>query len=129
MSIKDFKVGQTVYVELIGNASRGKTPEECIEEWKITSVGRKYIKANKTDNFWQEVVFEQRERDGRFAEKTNYSPDYALYLTRREIEEKHEKTRLYREIENVFCGYNHKKLTLEQLRRIKGILEESEVPE
>lgn len=32
MNIKDFKVGQTVYVELTGNASRGKTPEQCIEE-------------------------------------------------------------------------------------------------
>lgn len=47
MGIKDFKVGQTVYVELTGNASRGKTAEQCIEEWEITSVGRKYIRAGR----------------------------------------------------------------------------------
>lgn len=47
MGIKDFKVGQTVYVELTGNASRGKTAEHCIEEWEITSVGRKYIRAGR----------------------------------------------------------------------------------
>ena len=40
MNIKDFKVGQTVWVELTGDTSRGKTAEQCIEEWEITSVGR-----------------------------------------------------------------------------------------
>lgn len=48
MNIKDFKVGQTVYVQLTGNAA--KRSSECIEEWEITSVGRKYIKAGKPYN-------------------------------------------------------------------------------
>lgn len=127
MNIKDFKVGQTVYVELTGNASRGKTAEQCIEEWEIVSVGRKYVKANEIGKTWKDATFEQRESDGRFVQKTNYSPDYILYLTRQEIEDKHEKTRLYQEISEVFRGYGEsKKLTLEQLRKIKGILEESE---
>lgn len=100
MNIKDFKVGQTVYVELTGNASRGKAPEQCIEEWEITSVGRKYIRARKKENgiFRFETTFEYRESYKRLVEKTDCRVDYILYLTRQEIEEKHEKSRLFREI-------------------------------
>lgn len=89
MSIKDFKVGQTVYVELTGNASRGKTPEQCIEEWEVTSVGRKYINAVKKnpDSFLYKLVFEWSESYGRFVEKTRCSVNYILYPTRQEIEE------------------------------------------
>lgn len=125
MNIKDFKVGQTVYVELIGDASRGKTSEQCIEEWEITSVGRKYIKAAKKgyDRLFREDTFEYRENYGRFVQKTNYSPDYIIYLTRQEIKEKHEKNRLFREIEQRFRYGSQRDISLEQLRAIHGILE------
>lgn len=44
MRKEDFKAGQTAYVYLVGNAARGKhTDEERIEEWTVSSVGRKYI--------------------------------------------------------------------------------------
>lgn len=125
MNIKDFKAGQTVYVELTGNASRGKIPEQCIEEWEITSVGRKYIKACKKERgiFRFETTFEYRESYGRFVQKTNCCVDYILYPTRQEIEEKHEKSRLFQEIEQRF-GYGWQKdISLEQLRAIHGILE------
>lgn len=125
MNIKDFKVGQTVYVELTGNASRGKTAEQCIEEWEITSVGRKYIKAGKRSGgkIWGEITFEYRENYKRFVEKTDCCVDYILYLTRQEIEEKQEKIRLFREIEQRFrCG-SQRDIPLEQLRAIHRILE------
>lgn len=125
MNIKDFKVGQTVYVELTGNASRGKTPEQCIGEWEITSVGRKYIKACKKESgiFRFETTFEYKENYKGFAEKTNYSSDYILYSTKQEIEEKHEKSRLFREIEQRFRYGSQRDISLEQLRTIHGILE------
>lgn len=125
MNIKDFKVGQTVYVELTGNASRGKTAEQCIEEWEITSVGRKYIKAGRRSDggIWGERTFEYRENYGRFVEKTNYCVDYILYLTRQEIEEKHWKNRLFREIRERLDYGSQKYISLEQLRAIHGILE------
>lgn len=130
MNIKDFKVGQTVYVELTGNASRGKTAEQCIEEWEIASVGRKYIEVGRKDEdgkVWGKRLFEYRESYGKFVEKTKYSPNYFIYLTRQEIEDEHEKSRLYRAISEVFRGYGaDRKLTLEQLRKIKGILAEGE---
>lgn len=44
MRKEDFKVGQTAYVYLIGNAARGKkTDEERIEKWIVKLVGKKYI--------------------------------------------------------------------------------------
>ena len=122
MNIKDFKVGQAVYVELAGNASRGKAPEQCIEEWEITFVGRKYIEALKkgSDPFLFKTVFEWREEHKSFVQKTAHSINYVLYPTRKEIEEKHEKSRLFREIEQRF---SQRDISLEQLRAIHRILE------
>lgn len=126
MNIKDFKVGQTVWVELSGYASWGKTAEQLIEEWEITYVGRKYISAGKRHEklgIVGEVTFEYRDDYNRFVEKTNYRADYILYVTRREIEEEHEKSRLFREIEERF-GYGlQRDISLEQLRATHGILE------
>lgn len=127
MNIKDFKVGQTVYVELTGNARRGKTAEQCIEEWEITFVGRKYIEAAKkgSDPFLFKTVFEQREEHKSFVQKTVHSINYVLYLTRQEIEEKHEKSRLFREVEERFRYGSQRDISLKQLRAIHGILDES----
>lgn len=125
MNIKDFKVGQTVYVELTGNASRGKTAEECIEEWEVSSVGKKYIKAGKRSDrgIWGERTFEYRENYKRFVQKTDCCVDYIIYLTKQEIEEKHEKSKLFREIEQWFRYDSQRDISLEQLRAIHGILE------
>lgn len=124
MNIKDFKVGQTVYVELTGNASRGKTPEQCIEEWEITYVGRKYIEAVKkgSDPFLFKTVFEWREEHKSFVQKTVQSINYVLYPTRQEIEEKHEKGRLFMKIEERFRYGSKRDISLEHLRAIHGIL-------
>lgn len=130
MNIKDFKVGQTVYVELTGDASRGKEPEQCIEEWEITSVGRKYIKAGKRHEeygIFRETTFEYRDNYNKFFQKTNCCVDYILYLTRQEIEEKHEKSRLFREIEERFRYGSQRDISLEQLRAIDNILREEQM--
>lgn len=131
MNIKDFKAGQTVYVELIGDASRGKTPGKCIEEWKITSVGRKYVKAGKLHEKYGilgETIFEYRDSYNRFVEKTDRSVDYILYATKQELEIKFEKEKLLNEIGSFFRDWNKpKNLSIEQLKRIKEVLEEKEV--
>lgn len=126
MNIKDFKAGQTVYVELTGNASRGKAPEQCIEEWEIIYVGRKYIEAGRRSERYgitRKHLFEYRDTYKRFVEKTNRCVDYILYTTRQEIEEKQEKSRLFREIEERFRYGSQRDISLEQLRAIHGILE------
>lgn len=126
MNIKDFKVGQTVYVELTGNASRGNTDEQRIEELEITYVGRKYIEAGKRHEkhgIVEKHLFEYREYYKRFVQKNNHCVERILYLKRQEIEEKHEKRRLFREIEEWFGYSSQRDISLEQLRAIHGILE------
>lgn len=59
----------------------------------------------------------------RFVEKTDCCVDYILYQTRQEIEEKQEKSRLFREIEQRFGYGSQMDISLEQLRAIHGILE------
>ena len=72
---------------------------------------------------WGERTFEYRENYKRFVEKTDCCVDYVLYLTRQEIEEKQEKGRLFREIEQQFRYGLQRDISLEQLRAIHGILE------
>lgn len=130
MDIKDFKVGQTVYVELIGNAKRGRCSEELIEEWEVAKVGRKYVHAQKKGSIFP-VVFEKNEYDGNFVEKTDISVDYILYASKSEIEEKFEREKLYSEIRDTFREYGNcpSKLSLEQLRKIKAIIEDLSISE
>ncbi len=125
MNIKNFEVGQIVWIELVGNASRGKTAEQCIQKWEITSIGRKYIKAGRRiDNeIWGETTFEFHDYYEKFVEKTNCCVDYILYETRQEIEGNHEKSKLFDEIRNRFSYGSQGDITLEQLRLIHDILE------
>ena len=60
MDLKDFKVGQTVWIRLTGNAIRGKRGDELIEEWVIDKIGRKYITASKKTGYPKGNVFEKR---------------------------------------------------------------------
>lgn len=125
MDIKDFKVGQTVYVRLTGNASRGKSGDALIEEWIIVSVGRKLIKAKKKG--WSDYLaftFEKRGNgyNDRFVEKTNTCVDYVLYANRKEIEYELERKRLLFSISEYFRGFGEKNISLENLRKIAELI-------
>ena len=79
-----FKVGQTAYVYLIGNAARGKqTGEERIEEWEVVSVGRKYIQARKKGCDYGIERFDST--DGFRQDRDGYPPEYELYTTKEEL--------------------------------------------
>ena len=55
-----------------------------------------------------------------------YGYDYILYLSRSEVENKQEKGFIYFLIFNL-CDWYHLNLTLDQLRRIKVIVDEGKV--
>lgn len=126
MKKEDFKKGQTVWVYLVGNAARyKKTVEERIREWEVVSVGRKYITAKDKAN---DFVTAQFEIDNNFREKTNYSVDYILYLTKSELLEYVERRQLIRFIEdrirrNFGEACWHTQLTSDDLKEIVEILE------
>ena len=124
MNIKDIKIGQTVYIKLIGNASRNKDENALIEEWEITYVGKKLIKAKHKgwDNGFEET-FEKRNNGNKeqFVQKTNYCVNYVLYFDKQEILDEFERNNLFQEICNYFRGYDNK-LSLEKLRKISEII-------
>lgn len=126
MDIKDFKVGQTVWIELTGNASRGKSGNDLIEEWEVVTVGKKYIHA-KRKGFGFPVKFEKREYgySEKIVQKTDCCVDYILYVSKTELEEELERRTLIDEISIEFRSYGRKdKFSLDQLRRIKAIISE-----
>ena len=126
MDLKDFKVGQTVWIRLTGNAIRGKHGDELIEEWVIDKIGRKYITASKKTGYPKGIIFEKRGYgyEDRFVEKTNYCVDYIMYETEQYIRDEMEKDKIYKNIQMFFDRFNKNKLTLEQLKGIKRIIDE-----
>ena len=133
MKKSDFKKGQTVYLLVIegSNAYRisgyEKRPfEERIKEAPVVSVGSKYItveignivasqiKFNIENNFNQEV-----DAGGR---------NYDIFLNRQDVYDYQEKKDLIKEIRDAFNSslwFDHSKYSLDQLRRIKAILNEN----
>ena len=84
MEKNDFHKGQTVWIYLVGNAARyTKTLEERIQEWKVVSVGRKYITCRDKNCSWREAKFDI---DDDFRHVYKYgTADYILYLSKEDI--------------------------------------------
>lgn len=125
MDIKDFKVGQTVYIRLVGDASRGKSGDALIQEWEIISIGRKLIKAKRkglSDYF--AYNFEKRERgwNDRFVEKTDTCVNYIMFADRKDIDDEMEREKLLASVSEYFRGYGEKKISLENLRKIAELI-------
>lgn len=74
----DFTPGRSVYLFELRNFDRNGTIENRIKEVKIKSVGRKYV----TVEFWGGMKFDMTKE---FRQVTDYSPMYALYLTKDDI--------------------------------------------
>lgn len=118
MKKEDFKVGQTVYLRLTGNAARGRTGDDLIREAKVVSVGRKYITVSS--GYYGEVKFDLEN----FREKTNSCIDYELFLTKQDIFDDIEKNELARLIaKKADLYYKLKEYPIETLREIKRLLE------
>lgn len=121
MEIKDFTVGQKVWIKLTGNASRGKSGNDLIQEWEVVSVGRKYVTAKCG---WREYKFEVCDYNNSCLKQvTNYTADYHLYMSKEDIEKELEKSRLFLEVSDCFRNFgSERNFTLEQLREIKAII-------
>ena len=79
MTKQDFHVGQTVY--LLRDRKRRSDPvaiEDRIIETKVISVGRKYIAVD----YWGRMEFDMTNN---FRQRTIYSPEFTLYLSKEEI--------------------------------------------
>ena len=115
MKRSELSVGQTVYIEPTGNAVRYGTG---IIETKVSKIGTKYIETEKFGDRHKFNISDGKEKHKGYG----YGYDYILYLSRSEVENKQEKGSLLSYFN--LCNWYHLNLTLDQLRRIKAIIEE-----
>lgn len=125
------KVGQKVVVKIeeMSNAARNLGLEgmtlDNIDKWcvngEVTKIGRKYItvKFNK----WNEEQF-SIEDDYR-QKYTLGGANYKLYLNKEEIINDFKANKIYVSIQYYFSSYKNSRFTLDQLKRIKEIIDEN----
>lgn len=119
MERNELRIGQTVYIEPVGNAARnGKD----IIETKISKIGTKYIETEKFCDRHKFNISDGKEKDTGYG----YGYNYILHLTKQEIEDEKERQELLRDLH---YDWYHLNLTLDQLRKIKAIIEERDSDE
>jgi hypothetical protein len=118
---------QEVIIRYINDRMRYEKDKsiENIDNWtcigKVVKIGRKYIEVNmgrySNEKFDIERDYEQKVNAG--------SPDYKIYLSKEEIIDEIKADEIYKSIRNEFDGWkNVNKFTLNQLQRIKNIIDE-----
>ena len=104
-------VGQTVYLNPYGRGNRE------VQEGIISKIGKKYfeIEGFHRDRFFIDTM----RHDGG---KTGYGCSWTVHLSKQEILDEAEQNQLREELRKAFA-WDGKKFTLEQLRKIKAIIE------
>lgn len=110
-------IGDTVFLKAAGRNRK----EAHIVECKISKIGRKYFEVSREG--YQHHVIKFRIEDNK--QHTEYSPDWILYFSMQEILDEEEFNRLSGNIKKKFDTYGKVDLTLDQLRRISYIINES----
>lgn len=111
-------IGQTVYSLNIGNDAR--RVEQKLTPYTVTSVGRKYFKAQREGS---RLEIEVEIASGH--EKSQFCHNHRFYETEQEWLDEKEKDELHKAIADRFSAYRGRNVPLEALRRIKAILEET----
>jgi len=115
------EVGQKVYLKPTIYARGGKSNEP--QEYEIKSIGRKYFYVWKDGNENTVIKFD---KDKLEQHNGGYVPVWKLYFSLQEIEDEKEFNSLHNEIERTFRYGGRDKLTLDQLRQIKRIIDGGE---
>ena len=132
MTIKDFSVGQKVYLLVrstsnLGRHIRGYENKELpidayIQEAVVTEVGRKYLTV-VIDRLGSKVKFDSTVH---FQQVTEYTADYiGVYLTKQEIYNRKHAKQVLSEIKRIVNEYDEhilNILTLEELQAVRNIL-------
>ena len=134
--MKKIKKGDEVVVAIIdgSNAARGVNMSiKNIDRWtckcEVISSGKKYIIVKPIEN--ATLIYKQIKFNAdNYTQFTDYSPDYALYLSKEEVKNERIKNRecntTFEYIYSKFNSYSKNKFTLDQLRRIKEIIDEKQ---
>mgnify|MGYP003456797731 FL=1 len=115
--MEKIKVGQPLYAKAEGPNS-GRMSKELIEV-VVQAVGKKWFTVKRADGSWQfyrsRFSLETLWQDG-----GNYSPEWRLYTSLQEIEDKQRRAVLVSKIE----GQSFSTLSIDQLERIDAIINE-----
>ena len=111
------QVGEKLYSLNVGNAARGC--EKKLTPVTVTKVGRKYFTCGEG---WGAVQYHLSD----WRQKTEYGVTSRLYRDPQEWEDKRESEQLLREVRGRLDWGSSLRLTLDQLRRIKSIIEETD---
>ena len=121
MNIKKFKVGETVYIRDYGY--RSNEASATMKEATVTKVTNKYVTV-KTGSFDTEYKFnDEQKRLYYLVERVTTGSGNKLFHTMQDYEDWVESDQLYVEIRSCFRNY-YTNLTLDQIKRIKKIIEE-----
>lgn len=97
--IKGYKVGQVVYLELVGDDSTKYYSEDRICKAKITKVEKRCITVTSPNNYFQEKRFRTHEfYESLLVEDTVLAPYYFLHKEKADILDKWEREKLTRSI-------------------------------
>ena len=129
MNKDDFKKDMRVYLFVIEGSNeyhylKNRPFEDRIWPATVISVGNKYITVRPDKWSFGEVRFRINERFRQ--EYKAGGEDYELFLTEQDIYDCEEAEVIYRTMRNGFSQWkNDRKYSLDQLRRIKAIIEET----
>lgn len=120
MKLKDFMVGQTVFVKTIVHCSE-PWKKERINEVVVSKVGKRYVtvKDDITSDYGWKIQFDSFDD---FKEKTEYSPTYELFLRKQDILDRWRSEYLAGKIRSKFGMYNIKDIGLRTLEEIANLL-------
>lgn len=124
MTRDDFSVGQTVYLKTISNWHDCWNREKILEA-TVTGIGRKYVTVaiGKDARGWECQFY----IDEGFRQKTKYSPDYVLFLSKQDILDYWQSVYLRHSIEDELkkrYGHNQYRrgVTLQTLKNVATAL-------
>ena len=120
VSLKDFHVGESAYV-VKGNYDNNATVSEHI----VTSVGRRYVKVRRTELASTISFGTSAASDEYLAEAVDFGWKRLLFPTLEQAQNYLEREELRKWVDKAFMYTKAKTYSLDQLRRVKAILEES----
>ena len=108
-------LGQEIFLKLVGNAARRYNNEPI--KTKISKIGKKhfYVEMDSRIKFDVEDL----------SEVSDYSANYKVYLSEKELEDETKSKIIYDNIKKYFSGFSfNESLTLEKLIAIEKIINE-----
>lgn len=121
-TLKDFKVGQKVGIQITGNARRrNMTEEESVIEGVVQKVGRKYVTVS-SEKMLENKFRETTSNYGGLRQHTDFCVDYMLYPTQAEALIELRRKSLQAKIRTFFSSYQDTELSFGQLDAIYKII-------